>query len=256
MNLQRSISLGLYHMRQNSALGRLATTPLFTAYYHYTRALNKKPAQDRHPVILASHARKFLFIGIPKVCTQSFLRRFFFDSKIRRDLQIEWVEDRQDTIGTALSRYGDYYKFSFVRNPWARALSCYNSKINQPTMDKKARILALYKGLHERMSFEDFCVWLNTAEGSDEIADRHWLSQHYFLYDSEGRQICDFVGRLENLSRDFVNLAQKLDLPFERLGNTGRITHGANYREFYTEGSKALIENRYARDIDLFGYEY
>lgn len=256
MNLQRSISIGLYHMRKNSAFGRMAASPLFAAYYHYARALNKKPVQDRQPVILVSHARKFLFIGVPKVCTQSFLRRFFFDSQTRKNLKIEWIEGGQNITGAALSRYKDYYKFSFVRNPWARALSCYNSKINRATIDKKARIHALYKGLNEYMNFEDFCAWLNTPEGGDEIADRHWLSQYQFLYDAQGRICCDFLGRLENFEQDFYTLAQKLDLPFNRLENTGRITNATNYRGFYTDQSRSLIARRYARDIDLFGYEY
>lgn len=120
--------------------------------------------------------------------------------------------------------------------------------------------MAFYKGLKPRMPFADFVEWLCGTEGHDGIADRHWLSQHCFLYNND-KPICNYVGRFENLENELTIISEKLNLPAIELEQKGWISADWNnkkggYRSYYNDRTRDLIAKRYARDIELFGYEF
>jgi hypothetical protein len=82
----------------------------------------------------------------------------------------------------------------------------------------------------------------------------HLLPQHRFVTDDTGKVIVDFVGRFESLAEDF----DKVRL---RLGIESRLPHAKrsarrDYRRYYTEETQRVVAARYARDIELFGYEF
>jgi len=65
----------------------------------------------------------------------------------------------------------------------------------------------------------------------------------------------NFIGKFENLQNDFNNLLSKLgseniQLPHIHKSNRSR------YRTYYSEESKALVEEFYKKDIQEFGYEF
>ena len=107
------------------------------------------------------------------------------------------------------------------------------------------------------MSFDAFAQWLNSEEGQDDVADRHWMSQHRILaLDQPGLITYDFVGRLENLSDDYERLVEitKLDLP--PLTHKLKTQAPDDFRKLYNEQSVEQIAKRYQRDIELFGYDF
>ncbi len=124
------------------------------------------------------------------------------------------------------------------------------------------------------MSFDDFCQWLLSFEGQDSKADRHWISQYLFLYDTDGKMICDFVGRYESLDDDWKKICDYLSIPYEPLSQKGFIsTTGKNenpetlenyknnikknkYDDYFNSETKQLIYKRYKKDIEIFNYEF
>ncbi|MGH1398680.1 MAG: sulfotransferase family protein [Alphaproteobacteria bacterium] len=214
-----------------------------------------KPPYDLSPLTLVSHRYKFIYIGIPKVATRSF-KTSFHDTNAE-SFESEIFETKRD-FKKVLKAYPDYLIFTFTRNPYARALSCYNSKIGHKnvSMKKRARILSFYKGLTPGMSFEDFAIWLNSDEGRDERADRHWMSQHRFVLDGSGRNICDFVGRYECLEDDLNYILHKIGAPTVELQQAGWISGSEGYKDTYTTRAKEEISKRYKDDLSLFKYKY
>jgi hypothetical protein len=159
-----------------------------------------------------------------------------------------------------------YYKFAFVRNPWARVVSCYNDKICNVDKINKVTIIAKYPSLRPDMSFADFVQWLCCEEGRDEYADPHWRSQHELLTDESGEIPLDYVGRLESLEEDMNRICDQTSIPkfsiphsnpgskhIESKPKTGRFQ---NYRDYYTNETRDLIEERYKKDIEEFGYAF
>lgn len=229
--------------------------------WKYTAYL--KPA-DLRAEKLVSDTYRFLWVGIPKCATRSLLTALFREPSF--DYQCREVTSPLSSLCQD-PQIGGYFKFAFVRNPWARVVSCYENKINGPRSGLAADIARRSPELHEGMSFEQFVEFLTQGiGGADKRADRHWLSQHLMLCDSQGDLLVDYIGKFESLEQDLADAFGRLELPppeLPHLNTRFGWTAGEeaafdpyHYRTFYTDRTRALIENRYARDIELFGYNY
>lgn len=246
-----------YWINARGNIGRIVANIGAYAYMGGIKLFGVKPWKDLAALCVISHEKKCVYIGIPKIAT-----RTFRDVMVQTNAEI-FKASESEKPGAFLdihAQHPDYFSFSFVRNPWSRALSCYHSKIENAAIGKQARIHSLYKGLTPDMSFEDFVRWLGSDEGRDEIADRHWISQHLFLTNDAGEMICDYVGKYESLNDDWASICEKLgvgELSLPHKGWNSSAKSGlTDYRKHYTEETRAIIAKRYARDIELFGYEF
>lgn len=143
----------------------------------------------------------------------------------------------------------DWFRFTFVRNPWDRALSLWSDKCGENSdVD-----LAQY-GLPQGISFENFVKTI--ARFNDKYAEIHFKSQTQPLFHN-GQFIPDFIGRFEHLEKDWARVLRLMGcdhqthgLPHHRASSHGQ------YRAYYTPYLAQLIEDRYGDDIRLFGYRF
>jgi len=147
----------------------------------------------------------------------------------------------------------------FVRNPWDRFISGYLDlqKHVPGRFSKRYNIWATqeetpnwYKEWDFK-NFEDFCMRFKSSGWSE---DRHFKPQLDFMTIDNNISV-NFIGKFENLQNDFNNLLSKLgseniQLPHIHKSNRSR------YRTYYSEESKALVEEFYKKDIQEFGYEF
>ncbi len=125
---------------------------------------------------MVSHRHGFLWICNAKVASRSLIRALR-----AADPEIELV--RRRTVSEVLAARPEvrrYFSFAFVRHPCQRAFSCYADKytLPRPRKDSWRYLMEPFHGVSERMTFVEWCRWLDTPYGSDAFADRHWLSQH------------------------------------------------------------------------------
>jgi hypothetical protein len=154
--------------------------------------------------------------------------------------------------------FSGFYKFSFVRNPWARLVSEYR-----------------YRNFLSHKSFKDFVMNKLPAPGRDDKY-RHIMPQTDMLYDKAGNLLVDFVGRFEHLQQDFDQVSKHLgfensDLPhvnssdkksrelrrkvrnFLRRNGEGGLR---NYVDFYDDETHETVSKLYRTDIENFGYKF
>lgn len=211
------------------------------------------------------HEYKVIYFVIPKVASSSvktlFKNLLDIDSPSPHTTKFPTIDRHK------LSEYPDYLKFCFVRNPWDRLVSCYFSKIKKDynlNIDSRVRLAQLlqpslsgkvswlpYPVINSEMSFTEFVYAV--ADIPESKADKHFRSQYTFISDAEGKLIPDFIGHFETLNADFATIVQKIGLPTPNLPHELKTNH-QHYSSYYTPETWAIVEQRYQRDIELFGY--
>lgn len=143
-------------------------------------------------------------------------------------------------------RFQSFFKFCFVRNPWDRLVSAYHylrqGHPNSPIVDTVA-------------TSESFAAFVATALRTPAVArELHIRPQHRFVVNRHGRLVVDFVGRFEQLSRDFDVVARRLGV--RRTLDVHNPSPHADYRTYYDEETRQIVAEFYKKDIELFDYRF
>ena len=144
-------------------------------------------------------------------------------------------------------RFRSAFKFGIIRNPWDYAVSLYNYfiKIN------KCRMADLPV---------DFNTWVEWVYGPQKHAYYYYIpkffeSYHHWL-SLDGETIgVDFVGKLENIDKDWAYICKQLgtEIPLpERNRSKKKVTR----HDMFNERSRELIADVYAKDIAYWGYSF
>ncbi len=146
-----------------------------------------------------------------------------------------FAKDVQGVIDPAL--FKRLFKFGFVRNPWDLQLSLYRFNVEKP---------------HVRNADLDFSSFENYILCTPDAPLPHGV-QKRFLFDTDGTQVVDFVGRYENLKADFSEVCQRIGIESISLGHANATKHGP-WASYYTREMFEHERKRCAVDIATFGY--
>jgi len=209
------------------------------------------------------HTKKCIFVHIPKTAGSSIEDAIWGDDLSIRTVEHLWMgavrpgynkyqsgglqhllapQIRQE-VGNDI--FSSYYKFSFVRNPWAKVVSQFYYLKTRPD-------LLQMMGLHRWSPFRSY---LKALEKSHEMHVQS-MEQHQFIYTQEEGCIVDFVGRFENLHNDFRIVSNRLGMGDVSLPHARKSKRTKPYQTFYTARQRQLIETIYQRDIQLFDYSF
>jgi len=161
----------------------------------------------------------------------------------------------------AINTYQHYFKFAFVRNPWDRLVSCYKNKItdtpnlNNITYVKGVGVISLnnygVNRFYAGMSFQEFVDII--ADTPDETSDDHFKSQTRIISDNHGNIIPDYIGKFENISKDFMYVLKHIRLSEYKLPNLNKSsTQKTCYQNFFNKKTEKIILKRYEQDINNF----
>jgi hypothetical protein len=148
-------------------------------------------------------------------------------------------------------------RFSFVRNPFARMLSCYKNKILPEAETRGTYIRGVHQSLLPFKRFSagmDFDAFLGAVAAiPDERAEIHFLAQRCFLVGPKGLRV-DFIGRVERLQDHWPMVERMLgtDVP---LGHFN-VTQTESHRDAYSTKGRKYVERRFAADLHFLGYRF
>ena len=139
------------------------------------------------------------------------------------------------------------FSFSVVRNPWDLAVSWYFFK-----RDRAQRILDAGKAKPKGKMSREYNEWV-LAEYDKGID--HWFEKMNPAQQADKVKGVDHVCRLENLNQDFALVQQRTNC-HKPLGRYNFSNRDKDYRKYYTEDTTQLIAEKFAVDIETFGYEF
>lgn len=153
--------------------------------------------------------------------------------------------------------FNSYFKFAFVRNPWDRVFSAYASyktyKGGGGVEDREW----YRKNLSRVASFSEFVTHhLRMSEIQKHV---HFIPQYRFICrPGSDKPLIDYIGRYENIVKDFDEVVGRLLMEGKvNLKHLNRSERGnQSYRHAYTEKTKDIVASVYAKDIELFQYQF
>lgn len=206
--------------------------------------------------MIISAAHKFIFVAIPKTGTHS-VRRALREHMGPSDLEQVglFVQKRFPIPALAQLQHGhlslqqirpylrpeewrSFFKFAFVRNPYDRFIS--------------------------------YCAFMTREKGDFENDPkgvmRHIIAnppaghilfqpQHSFITGEDGQMLADQVGRVEKMQESYDEIASRIGIPTAQLDRVNS-SRRRDYREYYDPPLIEAVTRLYARDLELFGYEF
>lgn len=141
--------------------------------------------------------------------------------------------------------WNTFYKFTIVRNPYDRIVSDYRYLQECSVREK-----------YDIKTFENFINLVNRIVTTDAYTENvyfdHFRPQSHYFKNVK----YDYIGRFENLDLDIQNISRAIGakeiLPWI---NKSRSSDD-DYRSYFNENIKGIVDRLYASDLEMFGYKY
>ena len=215
---------------------------------------------------MISHAHRYIFVHIPKCGGTSIEFALLKNEgvnprdsgKISKDLKekfrIWYKYEGEYTQHRKIDKFKNdsekkYFTFTFIRNPYERFLSSYFYL--QKSYKKR--------GLQERLvnfkkkfpTFNDFVK----GEHSTYFYPGHEDLQIDYVLNASKYKMINFIGRCEDMQTDFDYICKKLKFKNLKLPHRNPTKH-KHYTEYYDNETREIVAEKYAKDIEYFGYEF
>ena len=150
--------------------------------------------------------------------------------------------------------WNDYFKFSFVRNPWDRIYSMAKMKWNDMEIRGNNINVNNYVNFINKMKYE-------LPLFSESISRLHMYNNNYkenSVYCNILNEELDFIGKFENLEQDFQIICKNIGLKSDLIIDERKKVDPRfeNYTMVYNKRSIKQIEQLYKNDLTRFNYTF
>lgn len=182
---------------------------------------------------------KFIFVHVPRTGGTSIEFQGF-----EKELGVDEEEKHWslDAIKQSIShqQFAEYFKFSFVRNPWDIVISKYCSPF-----------------------YRD--IGLKTNKSLLYFLHNYYIPDHEYgdlFHDYFDPAELDYIGRFETRAKDLKFISQKIGRKLDPNYSVKEkemqkaLNNQKHYTEYYDDETRQIVAERYARDIERFGYKF
>jgi len=195
--------------------------------------------------MIVSHKHKFIFVKTFKTAGSSienYLQKYLGTNDILRGSEYDKTislnapsKGRHKSAQIIKNMYpkewNEYFKFSIDRNPWDVAVSYY-----------------FYMKHAGRISSQSFNKWIFNADLK--------LLNNWKKYTIDNKVAVDKVLKYENLIDEIQNIPVPYNGELETIFLKKGHRPSKDYKIYYTDKTKKLIEDNFAETISMFGYTY
>lgn len=186
-----------------------------------------------------------LFVHVPKAAGVSVVSSLF-------GVAISIGHTRYRTFRILLNddEINNFFKFTFVRNPFDRLVSAYEFLQKGGLTDQDRtwadRKISKYNGFGDFVKgwFDDLNVY----------SYYHFIPQHEFVC-FRNRIAVNYVGYYETLVDDYNYVQKKLKIGSPLMALNSRKDR-VDYRAYYDSETIDIVSKVYKKDLDLFGYDF
>jgi chondroitin 4-sulfotransferase 11 len=210
---------------------------------------------------MIDHRRRVIFLHIPKCAGTSIERAFGVGPFNSREPDYEhlvgWCPKRgiflQHATAQQLLEFGlvspevwsEYFTFTVVRNPFARAVSDYFWL---------RRLTAGRGSFREFLEESGAFTSILRNVGEQTYRGDHVKTQVSYITAS-GFAPLDFIGRVETLNDDMLSIADRIGIELPLANDKAQRQRFAHYSHMYADEEIAIVARKYAVDLETFGYE-
>ncbi|CAM1301499.1 CHST12 (predicted) [Pycnogonum litorale] len=242
------------------------------------RSQNK--LKELHPSygwrLIIGNKYKSLFCNVPKSASST-LKMDLLDAEnmginVTHNIQIHVKGEKLfttqkigDMLATTDDRLTNYFKFTFVRHPFTRIVSCYQDKAAGERGKYEYFFRLYWKKAMERyrnvanvplgtnITFPEFVKYL--IDSKDD--DRHWMPIHQLCQPCSVEY--DFIGKLETFTEDRQRLLEifGINIAERRFNVQPRADSGDAYQKYFSMLDKEhviALYRKYYYDFVFFNY--
>lgn len=207
--------------------------------------------------MIISALHQFIFVAIPKTGTHA----------VRRALRGHLGDGDQEQVGLFVRSRLDIPKLAQIGHGHL-SLQDVRPFLDPDTFDQALKF-AFVRNPFDR--FVSYCAFMTRDEGqflrNPQAVMHHFLfveppvqhilfrPQSDFVTDADGRLLTDTIGRFETIQQSYDEITGKIGIPstvLEKVNSSQR----SEYRDYYNQQAIDGVAARYARDLDLFGYQF
>jgi len=173
-------------------------------------------------------------------------RTINFKMKYFAHMPIWLVKERLEPLSKKLNYdiFNNFFKFSVIRNPYDTIVSDYYWRNSLNNKNKRS----------QSITFKEILDELN----SNTYPMYELLNLNKLMDKNLEKVLCDKIIKYENLNKELSVVFNKLDISF---GGKLEIfkkknKREKNYKKFYDNKSKKLIEEIFWKEIEMFGYKF
>jgi len=203
---------------------------------------------------MISHEHRLIFIHLQRTGGTA-IEKFF----VKKD-QWKIEKDRKHLLASQAKKiykdyWNDYFKFTIVRDPWARTLS----------MLKFGEWLGLKKTNQGKINLDKWKIKYSVNNTNVILETDQRFYNHNQLFNKEKhfeKQVylnildeeLDFIGNYDDLNECMNHIYEKNNLKL----NFGNFFKKPNisYEQYYTEETKQQVYDLYENDIKFFNFQF